>query len=197
MRVAFGTKAHSGWAVLVVAGMREGAPVVVDRRRIELAKEGWQKAPYHAAEPMKPEAAAKLVARATASAGQSAIRELQAAIHHEKERHHDVAGCGVLVLDPMPVWSVEEVLAVHFRMHKAEGALFRDALVQASQKCGLATVAIHEKHLIGEAAIVLRTSSDGVEKTLAMLGKALGAPWGKDQKEATLAACVALQRCAS
>jgi hypothetical protein len=79
-------------------------------------------------------------------------------------------------------------------MHKAEGALFRDALVRAAEKCGLRTVAIHEKRLVGEAAAALRTSAVGVEKTLAALGKAIGPPWGKDQKDAALAACVALQR---
>ena len=40
--------------------------------------------------------------------------------------------------NPMPDWSVEEILAVHFRMHKAEGVLFRDALVEAANACGLA-----------------------------------------------------------
>jgi hypothetical protein len=35
MKVAFGMKAHSGWAALVVVGERDGDLVVVDRRRIE------------------------------------------------------------------------------------------------------------------------------------------------------------------
>jgi len=29
----------------------------------------------------------------------------------------------------MPDWSTDEILAVHVRMHKAEGELFRDVLV--------------------------------------------------------------------
>jgi len=33
----------------------------------------------------------------------------------------------------MPDWSTDEILAVHFRMHKAEGELFRDALVRAGR----------------------------------------------------------------
>jgi hypothetical protein len=100
----------------------------------------------------------------------------------------------VLVLDPMPAWSVDEILAVHFRMHKAEGALFRDALLRAAETHGLHTVAIHEKRLIGDASAVLRASAGGVEKTLATLGKAIGPPWGKDQRDAALAAIIALQR---
>jgi hypothetical protein len=53
MKVVFGMKAHSGWAALVVVGIRGGEFVVVDRRRIELVEEEWAKQPYHAAEEMK------------------------------------------------------------------------------------------------------------------------------------------------
>ena len=53
MKVAFGMKAHSGWAALVVLGTRGGDLQVVDRRRMELVEkdeESWAKRPYHAAE---------------------------------------------------------------------------------------------------------------------------------------------------
>ena len=191
MKVAFGTKAHSGWAVLVVVGMRDGI-AVINRRRLALASEGWEKAPYHAAEPLERDAASKLVERAIANAHERAARALQAAVEQEQAQDRDVVGCGVLVLDPMPAWSVEEILAVHFRMHKAEGTLFREALLRAAGKCGVRAVAVHEKRLVSEAAAALRTGLEGVEKTLATLGKAIGPPWGKDQKDAALAAIVAL-----
>jgi len=38
MRVAFGMKAHSGWASLVVLGTRGGELQVVDRSRMELVE---------------------------------------------------------------------------------------------------------------------------------------------------------------
>ncbi|HSD73954.1 MAG TPA: hypothetical protein VLB75_04240 [Steroidobacteraceae bacterium] len=50
MKVAFGLKAHSGWAALTVIGRRDAELVVVDRRRVELTEHEWAKAPYHAAE---------------------------------------------------------------------------------------------------------------------------------------------------
>ena len=48
MRVAFGFKAHSGWASYVVVGEGRGSFHVIDRRRIELIYEGeiWAKQPY-------------------------------------------------------------------------------------------------------------------------------------------------------
>jgi hypothetical protein len=93
----------------------------------------------------------------------------------------------------MPDWSVDEILAVHFRMHKAEGVLFRDALVRATGACGLRLVAIPEKVLTKHAERALGMTSSAVAKEMAALGKSVGPPWGKDQKDAALAALVALR----
>ena len=79
-------------------------------------------------------------------------------------------------------------------MHKAEGVLFRDALVRASRACGLTCVEILEKQLDERAETVLATPLANLRKTLASLGKAAGPPWGKDQKDASLAAMIALAR---
>jgi hypothetical protein len=184
MKVAFGLKAHSGWAALVVVGKQDSDFVVVDRRRIELVEEEWAKAPYHAAEELKPDAARDLVKRGVEAAHRIAIREMRASVKQEQERGHDVAACAVLVIDPMPDWSVEEILAVHFRMHKAEGCLFRDALARATEACGVKLVAIPEKVLAKQVELA---------KKIAALGKSVGPPWGKDQKDGALAAMVALQ----
>lgn len=93
----------------------------------------------------------------------------------------------------MPHWSVDEVLAVHFRMHKAEGVLYRDVLIQASEQCGVRLVAIAERQLIESAERALKRPANGLVKEIAALGKTAGPPWGKDQKDAALAALVALK----
>jgi hypothetical protein len=186
MKVAFGLKAHSGWAALVVVGRGDGGFAVVDRRRIELVDEEWAKQPYHAAEVMESDAARAAVERGSEAARRIAVREMQAAVRREQERKNAVAACAVLVGNPMPDWSVAEILAVHFRMHKAEGVLFRDVLVRAAKECGLKLVAIPEKLLAKHAGSVL-------QRRVATLGKSVGAPWGKDQKDAALAALIALQ----
>src|SRR5215510_5370123 len=192
MKVAFGMKAHSGWAALVVIGERDGALVVADRRRIELVDDEWAKQPYHAAEDLKPDAARDVVKRGVEEARRIAIREMRATVKRERERENEVAACAVLVVDPMPDWSVEEILAVHFRMHKAEGVLFRDALVRAAKECGLGLVEIPEKTLTTHAESALSTPASGLAKEIARLGKIAGPPWGKDQKDVALAALVTL-----
>jgi hypothetical protein len=93
----------------------------------------------------------------------------------------------------MPDWTVDEILAVHFRMHKAEGVLFRDALARAARACGLRLLGIPEKQLDEHVERALATSVNSLRKTIASLGKSVGPPWGKDQKDASLAAMVALQ----
>jgi hypothetical protein len=196
MKVALGLKAHSGWAVLVVIGNSGNKFQVVDRRRIELVEErdsAWAKQPYHAAEGLDAEQARLLVKRGTAAAYRIAQREMRAEVKRLREQEHEIVACAVLVANPMPEWSVAEILAVHFRMHKAEGVLFPDALARAADVCGLNLIRIPEKLLSEHAEKTLATSLNGVMRTVTTLGKTVGSPWGKDQKNAALAAIVALQ----
>ena len=191
-KVAFGVKAHSGWAALVVVGAGDGGAVVVDRRRIELVEAEWARQPYHAAERLAPDRARDVVKRGIEEAHCVAVREMRAALRRESERANDVTACAVLVGEPMPDWTTDEILAVHFRMHKAEGVLFRDALVRAGEACGLKLVAIPEKQLTKHAKSALDAPESALVRKVATLGKSVGPPWGKDQKDAALAALVAL-----
>jgi hypothetical protein len=196
VKISLGLKAHSGWAALVALGSDDGEVRIVDRRRLELvaaADAVWAKQPYHAAEGLDPDQARKVVQRGVEAARRLARREVQAAARRAHEAGHEIAACAVLVGEPMPDWSVEEVLAVHVRMHKAEGVLFRDALVRAADACGLKLVAIPEKSLMGHAEKVLTTPVKTLMKRIATLGKSVGPPWGKDQKDAALAAIIGLQ----
>jgi hypothetical protein len=193
MKVAFGMKAHSGWAALVVLGKERKDFVVVDRRRVELVEDEWARQPFHAAEDLEPEAARDLVQRGIDAAHSIAIREIRAALTRESRRKNEVKVCAVLVGNPMPDWSVAEILAVHFRMHKAEGVLFRDALVQAARENKLKPLEIPEKLLLDHAERRLGLSASELTGQISTLGKAAGPPWGKDQKDAALAAMIALQ----
>jgi hypothetical protein len=88
---------------------------------------------------------------------------------------------------------VDQILAVHPRMHQAEGALFRDALAHAVEACGLRPVALPEKGVEARACELLAAPPAALAAALAELGRAAGAPWGRDQKDAALAAWVALR----
>ena len=190
MKVTFGLKAHSGWAALVALGKNGRECVVVDRSRLELVEENWAKQPYHAAEGLQPDVARDLVTRGITAAQRIARRELRAAVKREQQRGNDVVACAVLVGAPMPQWTVEQILAVHFRMHQAEGVLFREALLEAAKACELKLFAVPEKTLLQDAEKVLRKPTSKLTETIAALGKSAGSPWGKDQKDAALAALI-------
>lgn len=192
MKVAFGFKAHSGWAALVVLCKQAGEVAVVDRRRIELVDEPWAKQPYHAAEGLERQAARDLVKRGIDAAHRLALREMRAAVKREHDRKNEVTGCAVLVGTPMPDWNTDEILSVHFRMHKAEGTLFQNALVRAAEECKLNALTVLEKELMVQASSQLRMRSDLLANKLVGLGKTVGAPWGKDQKDAALVALMLL-----
>ena len=147
MRVAFGLKAHSGWATLVAVSQEFE---IIDRRRIELADDRgseWPGQPYHAAEGLPASQARSIVKSAINQARRLALSEMRAAVKCARDSRHDIAACAVLTPAPMPDWSTEEILAVHFRMHKAEGVLYPDALCRAAETCGLKVAAITEKSL--------------------------------------------------
>lgn len=195
MRVAIGLKAHSGWAAAVVIGASGNEFQLIDRRRIELVEEkdlSWAKQPYHAAEELDHKNAEVLVRHSIQSAHRIAVREMQDEVKRLRQNGNQIAACAVLTPAPMPAWSVAEILAVHIRMHMAEGVLFPEALANAAVECGLDLVQIPEKLLTEQAEAAL--GPIGAIDQLAALGKAAGPPWGKDQKTAALAAAIALHR---
>lgn len=195
-RVAFGVKAHSGWAALVALAERGTRLDVVERRRLVLVEEEhaeWAKQPYHAAEGLAAADAEAVVARAIAAAHARAEQALAAALAERRAKGDEVVGCGVLVGAGMPAWSVAEILAVHLRMHEAEGELFRDALAKGAARAGLPCIGVREKELerIAEEALSLAPTERA--QRLAEAGRRAGPPWARDQKEAALAAWIALR----
>ena len=91
MKVAFGMKAHSGWAALIVLGARSGALQVVERCRMELVEKdeaSWAKQPYHAAERVGAAEARDLVRRGLETARRIAVREMRTAVTRAREGGH-------------------------------------------------------------------------------------------------------------
>jgi hypothetical protein len=195
MKVALGFKAHSGWAALVCVGGETGELQVTQRTRIELVEPDamWAKQPYHAAEMLESKDACDLVTRATEHVRRVAVRQLREIVSQCKVSGYELAGCAVLTPQRMPAWSTTDILAVHFRMHKAEGVLFPDALCRAAEACSVAFVPVSENQLHTLAKDILGAPLDRVLERVTTLGKSSGAPWGRDQKLATVAALIALR----
>jgi len=196
MRVALGLRAHSGWAALVAIGYERGALNIAERRRIELIAQrdpDWPGQPYHAAAGKPLAQARRIVEQGVADAHSCAQAELGAALARLREAGHEAVACAVLTPSPLPDWTLEQILAVHLRMHQAEGALYPDALRFAAEACGLPARPLAQKALTQTAQATFAKSYAAVIAQIAALGKAIGPPWGADQKQAALAALIVLE----
>jgi hypothetical protein len=191
-KVVIGLKAHSGWAALVALGFGKEGARIVDRRRIDLFEPGgeWLKAPYHAAEELEPSEARRLVERGVKAAHRQAARAMREAAQRIRELGHAPVACAVLTGAPMPSWTTAEILAVHFRMHKAEGALWRDVLAEGAALAGLQVVSVPEKELPRIASRVLGEPWPAIVAQVESYRAQVGPPWGRDQKDAAVAALV-------
>lgn len=153
---------------MVVAGTVR-APVVLDRRRVELVDSSMPRQPYHAvAEHGSPTNVIDVVTDAARQAAVEGLRSMPRV---------DVVGL-VGTERRLPA-SLEQILASHALLHAAEGQLFERAVIEAANDAGLSVHVVEPRSIkISEAVEALRRS--------------VGAPWQKDHKWATTAALAAL-----
>ena len=208
IRAGFGLRVHSGWAALVAvarsASAPSTAPLVVDRRRIELAdpKIPGSRQPYHAAagrergSPARQrwtlEEAERFLTQCKDRGRLLARQALRALIAELGAQGYDVRQCGVILGSGPPTKSIAETLASHALIHAAEGQFFREMVLNASQDCGLSIAVIRERELWARAAAELGVSAPELERRLTEMGRPVGRPWRQDEKYAALIAWLAL-----
>ena len=190
-RAAFAFKPRTGRAVRVTLALESGEIRVIERAEVALLPPG-EMAPYHAAEGLASKAADKHVKDAVARSRRLAEAAVADARKRCIDAGHELAGCAVLVGSGMPQWTTDEILAVHVRMHKAEGEMFRDILVEAARACGVEPLTLPDKSALDAAAKKLGISRAKLDARLAAMGKAAGPPWAQYQKEAAAAALAVL-----
>jgi hypothetical protein len=185
MRTALGFRAHSGWAAMVAVAGTMDAPRVLERRRMVIADPEipGSRQPYHAAAGLPFPEAESAVQEAIESSRGLALEAMSAAVKALRAQGHEVDGCGVVLGSGKALPGLERILAAHPLIHTAEGAMFREVLVWAAKECHLPVTEVREKEL--DATRLERIGS---------LGKLIGPPWTQDQKYATVAALMALER---
>jgi len=178
--VALGFVAHTGWAAAVAVG-GSGAPRLIDRRRIELIEGGFEMAGvYHAAEGLPLSEARRRVDAIRARAGARAKEALAAWIESLQKLGGVPRRCAIVGPRKRPPADLETILRSHALIHAAEGELYRTALAAAAAVRGLEVTTIPAREL------------DLSAKAVRDLGHGAGAPWGRDQKLAALAAALRL-----
>ncbi len=193
---ALGLRAHSGWAVLVVVAGPLNAPLVIERRRIEIADRGivGSTQPYHAATELDLRKAEAFVKRCAHSANLLAEQAVRAVIDNMRKRSYEVLGGGLLLASGRPAPALAATLASHALIHTAEGELFRSALSQAVEGCGLPLTNVKERELWDRSAVELHMTVAELQRYVAEMGRPLGPPWRQDEKHAALVGWLALAR---
>lgn len=189
-----GFRAHSGWAAAVAVAGPMAAPVVVDRRRIELVDRaaGELTQPYHAAAKFDLKQAEQLVGRSALSARGLARRAIETIRDDLKQAGHEVIACGILMGSGRAAKSLAATLASHPMIHTAEGNLFRNALIEASEECGLRILQVTEREVYARGEARLGVASGELKRVLLELGRPVGSPWRQDEKLAALAGWLGL-----
>jgi hypothetical protein len=191
---ALGFRAHSGWAAAVAVAGSPSAPVVVDRRRLEIADpdDVDAKQPYHAAEPRDFAAAQRLIRGCTETSQRLARNAVGTMIADLRTAGHVVVGIGLLQGSGKPLPELASILASHALIHTAEGQMFRDVLAAAGRHHKLPVTEIREREVMARCTADLGLTSERLTQMLAEIGRTLGPPWRQDEKFATLAAMLAL-----
>jgi hypothetical protein len=197
VQAAIGFQARTGWAALVAISGPRNKPVVVDRRRVELVDDDVPAHVFHAAQELELGDARALVRRAERTAARAAARAIRAVTGDLRKVGLDVVGMGLGVAPARTPSALEKVLASHALVHAAEGELYRDALTEAGERCRLPVATLPRKEIAACAAKELGVRSAHLDTELTRMGREVGAPWRQEQKEAALAAWVALGREAS
>jgi hypothetical protein len=186
---AIGFSVHTGWAASVSISGPLRAPRVVDRRRIRLADsdDTVRAEIYHRAARLSAAAAEKFVRESRAAAA----RRARAAIRTFRKSQPLVVAGIPLSAGKLPS-DLAAILRSHPFIHTAEGVFYREALAAAAEACGLEVVRIPRRELSDRFAAALGTDDAGARELLKELGGAVGPPWQRDQKDAVMAALVAL-----
>lgn len=193
---AIGFRVHSGWAAAVVVCGPVDAPVVVDRRKIQLVKTYTYtfRQPYHTAATMPSTDAVKFIRGVQSDAKRLAVASLRALHAELAEGEFKLSRGALLLASGRALPKLERILTSHALIHTADGELFREGLRAACAACDLPVEGIREKELFATASTALGVQAVALQRRIAGLGRSLGPPWSQDEKFAALAAWFTLAR---
>jgi hypothetical protein len=194
-QAALAIRVHSGWGALVAVAGNRAAAEILKRSRIDIVerKAAGAVQPYHFAQGQALSAAERHLEKCAASSERLAWEGMREAVD-EVRREAAVTGCAILMGSGCALPELSKILASHPLIHTAEGEFFRRAFWKATERLVIPVTGFRERDLEQQARTVFGEAAAEAERTLAKLGKAIGPPWTADQKMATLAALLLLER---
>jgi hypothetical protein len=187
---ALGVHSRTGSAEAVAVSVTRGVPALLGRWSLDLLH-GDERQIFHVVAGLPiAEAEPRVAAVVDLATAMAADR-----IAEITERVGPLGTVGVIVGDfPVPD-SLAAIMASHTLMHAAEGALYRDALLDAATAAGARAVGVSR-------TVASQRLAGDLAGPVAGVGAEAGRPWRKEHKLATVAAILAaggrkVGRCAS
>jgi hypothetical protein len=189
-----GFRPHTGWSVVVTLVGQPDAPLVIDRRRIEIGAAGEERFVYHRAAEVPRVRSGALIAEARAVAETKVAREIEHLLATLQQADVSVRAAAVPAAAAKLPDELEKILGAHSRIHAAEGNFYRDVVAEACKVAGLDVHRFPERELPALVRDLLPSQGLSLEARLKEMGKTLGPPWAEDQRLALLAAWIHLAR---
>ena len=184
-----GFRVHSGWVSVVAVSVEKGVPTVLSRQRVHLVKTFSYKfrQPFHAAEKMPLGDAETFISGVRSEAENLAYRCARMLQSDLQKLGYQLRHGGLLLASGDPLPELPRILLSHALIHTADGELFREAIRNASSRCGLQLTLIRERTLMRQCEAAFSLTSEELLHQVKELGRPFGAPWSQDEKFATLA----------
>jgi hypothetical protein len=163
-------------------------PEVVDRRWVDLA-DPCESFVYHMAMGLDLPAAEPFVAGVVKRADDAAT-EAVGALRRTLGLEPGEA-LRAVVVGPEPPWDwppLVDIVRSHTLVHTAEGHLYREVVWDGFNAAGSTVSAAPKKGLVDAAAAAMSIDPRALRQKLTDMGKPLGPPWRREQKDAALAA---------
>ena len=176
-----GVSDHGGWAVLVTAA---GDGTLLDRRRVELVREGLPKLPHHSeGQRLSLDQAVELVERVRVSAEKHAVLALDAVTTAVPR----ILGVALRKCPQLPP-TIAECIKDYRAQNNADWVMYRKALASAAEARGWPVHWYDAKSVLGAARQALRV--EDLDAHFLQMRRAVGPPWNNDHKLAMAAAIV-------
>ena len=187
-KAALGFKPRTGKSTVIAVSGKAEAPVILVKALAQVAFTFEEGAIFHVAQE-KPFADARVFLRDRERAFVARAREeLTRIIGSEIE----IVGAVLAAPPPKQLPPLESILKAHPLVHAAEGELYRRVFAEACSALGAQPERVPAEALASRVGKAVGLSPTKVAAHLAAMGKASGKPWAAEQKEAALAAWLAL-----
>jgi hypothetical protein len=197
--VVAGVTDHNGWAVFVCVSAKDGAPEVVDRRRVELIEPGLPNQPYeHDTLGLNTAEAERLVREVRESAGhcaERALSRLRSSLGSNLGARREIVSLALRAA-PLPrlPGTMAEAHASRPVMMRADAMLYYDALCTSAASLGISVTTFPRGEERPRAAEATAATAERLDQFLSGLRASLGPPWQQDHQAAAARAIAVLGR---